>query len=76
MGLNWPPRSRGETNYAIAKSCAVHFVRVLEIFLRGWTVSSQFSFQVFLTGYHETKGWFSLAHKHKHKPTYADAVRC
>ena len=22
------------------------------------------------------KGWFSLAHKHKHKPIYADAVRC
>ena len=21
------------------------------------------------------KGWFSLAHKHKHKPTYAEAVR-
>ena len=23
-----------------------------------------------------TKGWFSLAHKHKHKPAYAEAVRC
>ena len=22
------------------------------------------------------KGWFSLAYKHKHKPAYADAVRC
>ena len=22
------------------------------------------------------KGWFSLAHKHKHKPTNAEAVRC
>ena len=22
------------------------------------------------------KGWFSLTHKHKHKSTYADAVRC
>ena len=22
------------------------------------------------------KGWFKLAHKHKHKPMYADAVRC
>ena len=22
------------------------------------------------------KGWFSLVHKHKHKPIYADAVRC
>ena len=23
-----------------------------------------------------SKGWFSLAHKHKHKPTYAEALRC
>lgn len=22
------------------------------------------------------KGWFSLAHKYKHKPTHVDAVRC
>ena len=28
-------------------------------------------FQVF-----SAKGWFSLAHKHKHKSTYANAVRC
>ena len=24
----------------------------------------------------EPKGWFTLWHKHKHKPTYAEAVRC
>ena len=22
------------------------------------------------------QGWFTLSHKHKHKPTYAYAVRC
>ena len=24
----------------------------------------------------QSKSWFTLWHKHKHKPTYADAVRC
>ena len=26
--------------------------------------------------YDNDKGWFSLAHKHRHKPTYAESVRC
>ena len=62
----WPPRSRGETNDIIAKPYAVHFfpVRVFVSFKCGFcghlrcnleAVSSQLSFQVFLTGYHETK---------------------
>ena len=41
----WPPRSRGETNYIIAKPCAVHFfgvrkVRVFEL----WTFTIKNSF--------------------------------
>ena len=33
-------------------------------------------FRVPRDSYVKCKGWFSLAHKHKHKPAYAEAVRC
>ena len=77
----WPVVLTGQTNFSsvMSRFWPVKILKILN--LKNFPIKPKISPHMHKKMLNSknvliAKGWFTLWHKHKHKPTYAEAVRC